>query len=191
MERYEWITLNLYDPNSQQDLWDMIEIFSDCSLSHYSDLLLRSYFPFIIRKQVEEKGHEYKRYAEAIGYMFLFFENQDSDVLYLNYGLKRCERGKGFMSLSMHILNHKLIGNTDEWADWKREYEKIMNGFLIVNKVPIKDEFLNTLAIKYGNLVMSDDCYNYYEMSFAFSLSDEIHDEYKKIIERDNMILKR
>ena len=65
MQRYEWITLNIYDPNSEQDTWDMSDVIGN------SDLLFKSYFPFLIRKQVEEKGEYYKRYSIPIGYLFL------------------------------------------------------------------------------------------------------------------------
>lgn len=183
MQRYEWITLNIYDPNSEQDTWDMSDVIGN------SDLLFKSYFPFLIRKQVEEKGEYYKRYSIPIGYLFLVNENTDSNVLFLDYYIVPKERNKGFMNWSINILNQKLIGNTEEWADWKKEYETIMKSFIIINRVDIADEKLNRMALKNGNFIMADDVYNYYDVSLSLSLSDEDINSYKEAIEENKKLL--
>lgn len=183
MARYEWITLDVYDPSSAQDQWDLSTVFDDDSLDQYMDLIMKSPFPFVIRKQVEEKeSGRCNRYAIPIGFLFLVCVDEMSDILFMNYGIIKNEREKGFMDWSLHIFNHKLIGNTETYYQWKKDYEKLINDYVVINKVPISDNKLNSMALKNGNYVMSDDDYNYYEEGLAISLdADRVNYDIEKI----------
>jgi len=183
MTKYEWITLDIYDPSSSQDIWDLSTVFDDSSLDQYMDLFMRSPFPFVIRKQLEEKGAGKSiRYAVPIGFLFLVLEDEKSDILFMTYGIIKEEREKGFMSWTLHIFNHKLIGNTETCYEWKRKYEKLINHYRVINRVLVNDVNLNRIAIKNGNFIMSDGDYNYYEETLAISLDDaRIDDDIKKI----------
>lgn len=174
MRTYEWITLDIYDPNSDQDMWDLLAVFDDIELEDYSDLLIKSHFPFIIRKQVEKKGDDVStRYAEAIGFLFLVYDESMPDVLIMKYGIVKEERNKHFMSWTLHIFNHKLIGNTETAYEWKREYEKAMKGSLILHQVPINDPKLNRLAFANGRFLINDENYYYFVEGFGETFSDE------------------
>lgn len=184
MERYEWITLDLYDPKNADDCWKMSCIFDDDDLSVSDELLSNSIFAFLIQKQIEEKVPVYQRYEVPIGYLFLVCENKQYNVLFMNYGIIKEEWNKGFMKRSLGLLKDKLVGNAQTSELWKREYEEFLKSFIIVNGVPMNDERLNHLAVQNGNFIMNYSQQSYYEISPYQFLNQERIQYVQKAIQK-------
>ena len=175
MEYYEWITLDIYDPESDQDYMDINYALIEDSCDRYSDLS-KVYFPFIIRKQIEEKGSFYKRYAVPIGFLFLNSKEVYEDILFLECGLLLSEQNKKYMKKSIDIFIKKLRGETETEYEWKREYESLMKGFNIVASVPKNYLMLNHLC-ECVELVCTGLRNNYYIFNYKNNVREDIRDK--------------
>ena len=67
---YEWINLELFDYDNEQDWWDLINLFDKSSFEEYRDLPPSCPFVFLIQKYREEKGEIYSKKHETIGFIF-------------------------------------------------------------------------------------------------------------------------
>lgn len=175
MEYYEWITLDIYDPESDQDYMDINYALIEDACDRYSDLS-KVYFPFIIRKQIEEKGNIYKRYAVPIGFLFLKANGIYDDILLVECGLILSEQEKKYMKQGLDIFNKKLNGETMTEYQWKREYESLMNNFNIVASVPINYSKLNHLC-ECAELVCMGVTNNYYIFSYKNNVREDMRDK--------------
>lgn len=153
---YEWLNLELLDYKNEEDIWDLVKLFDDNTLSSYSDLPPKCPFVFLIQKYQETNNN---RSHKPIGFIFLETKDITSNDLYLHFGITKKERGKGYMKQALYILNHKLIGNTMEHEKELKDYENILTRSNVI-ATNSDNEIINHLLA--SNSYTKDYQNNYY-----------------------------
>ncbi len=161
MEHYEWITMDIWDYNSDDDMLSMNEALQNDYKDEYSDMLDDSYFPYIVRRQIEEKGNNYKRYSKPIGVLFLVIIDKVNNILLVETNFIDGENTLLNINECLNILRKKLNGETNTEYLWKKEYEGLMKNFTIISK---SDSSINNSL--YGDYIGNYLNNNYYILSY-------------------------
>ena len=159
MAKYEWITVELYDPTSLKD-YDKLNMlfFYNSDFSSHIDYSMNSPFVFLIYKYEEIKDSFYSKEKIPIGYIFLHQENLDNPVCDVYFGIDHKYRRKGYLNWALDILNYKIEGFSLEEEEWKKEYEKFMTDYTYIVHIPNRS-FLKSCMER--NSVESTDPFSY------------------------------
>lgn len=137
------INLSLVNPNSSEDLWNLSNLFEDCSLASYIDDIVYSKYTYFIRNN-----------EKIIGFVY-FMQYKKSDIYTIEYAIKKSEFNIDYIYTLLTIIRDKIKGYHET-----KEIEKAT----IVSKT-IKNSKDDQTTKLFGNHIYSDDYYNYYEVN--------------------------
>lgn len=137
------INLVLFDNNSTKDFWNLSELFDDCSLSDFIDDNIYSQYIYFI-----------KEYNDIIGFVYLMnFKN--SEIYNIEYNIKSSRLNVDYLYTVLTLIRDKIkgINGSTEIKD-----------LTIVSSVFKNDEYNEIVSI-FGDLIHSNELYNYYEVN--------------------------
>ncbi len=178
MARYEWITLDLLDPNNKEEFHELNSLFfEEEDFLPFIDYNMNSPFVFLIHQHIEIKEHYYKKTRKAIGFVFLHsFTNPILDSsLELFIGINKSNRHRGFMNWALEILNYKMLGFTTEENLEKKEYELGLKDYQIFCSLA-SNSYLNASFLRNGKLINVSNDQKRYQL--------ELPEEKKKELKR-------
>lgn len=151
------ISLSLFDKDSPQDFYRLSELFDDCSLSEFiEDNAFAKYIYFI------------KENDTIIGFVYLM-QYIDSDIYNLEYGIKIKQLNEDYVYTVLTLIRDKIKGI---------HATKEIQNLTIVSSV-LKTCTYNSIACLFGNLLYSNELYNFYEIN---PNCEDLEEEKQKIM---------
>lgn len=133
------INLRLFDMNSNNDMWDLIDIFEDMSLNEFIEDNAFAKYIYFIRE--DDKN---------IGFIYLL-QYKNSNIYNLRYGIIKEKLNKNYIYTVLTLIRDKIKN---------KELENI----LIVTSVNKNSNYIGIVS-SFGNLIYSNDLINYYNVN--------------------------
>lgn len=150
------INLKLFDINSDDDYLQLCKLFEDSSINEFiEDNMYAEYIYFI------------KEENEIIGFIYLMpFRN--SNIYNLKYGIVKNKINLDYIYTILTLIRDKIKGiNSTE-----------IKNLIVVTSLNNKSEY-NDIVCNFGNLIYSDEIYNYYEVN---PNCENLNDDKEKIL---------
>ena len=150
------ISLKLFNIESINDEWDLINLFDDNSL-----------YDFINDSEFSRYVYFIKENDNIIGFAYLM-QYKNSNIYNLEYGLQEDKMNKNYIYTLLTLIRDEIKS---------KHLDKIM----IVSRTK-KESKYNEIASSFGKLIYSSDC-NYYEINPNCENFEEENIKIKKYLE--------
>ena len=185
MAVYQWVTLELFDKDNADDLWDLATIFEEIDLMKHTDDIEKSPFIFLIQEYTKRENEERENgiFHDTKGVILLRQPNEKQKVLDLYCETKRKERNKHYMDFALFILNHKQLGNTTEQELPLIEYEQKLKDYQIIAITEEKDQVMKHLLTRHSDKSIYYQGKQIYHIGFPYQKATTYQG---KVLQKEN-----